>query len=268
MNVDVILQRNSVYIGMEDVSVTYIDAERLENITTKEAAEYVKEKAKSFIESGQYKAVYGYAALGGKIYYPTQWDKPCRAIVCEAGKLNNIIRNRSDFTNAEIYCGAKEYRFTEAPKDSEEVGMTGPELLGLAVEVDFNDKLTFAKIAGYRNDYYFLSRLYHDGKITAAHEYDLEVTVPLDDKEEAIIVIPWDYDEDDKRCVANCGCGPKVKWRGTTYEDVSFTAPSFKINEAVKKMMDEYDFDHDESLQKEIEENKKAVEAFMEEENE
>ena len=251
-----------VFIGMEDVSVTYIDAERLENVTTKEAAEYVKEKARAFLESEQYEKVQAYAALGGKSYYPTQWDEPCRAVVCETGKLNNIIRNYNDLYNAQRNLGAREYCFTDAPtygKDLEDQ----LDVLYLGIESDFVDRTTFASIVGHQADFNFLNALRYNGKITAAHIDGVEVEVSVGDEKITLDVSYLD-NEDDGRLVGFVG----VKKDGVTtwLDGNAFYCGNDKVNKILQDMTDNYDFDHDENYKKEVEDSRKEAEEFMKEE--
>ena len=264
MNVDVILQKNSVYIGMEDVSVTYNNAEKLENVTPREAAEYVKGKAKAFLESEQYKRALEWAAQGRTSYYPTQWNEPCRAIVCEAGKLNNIIRNYDDLYNAQRNLGAREYCFTDAPKYGKDLE-DQLDVFYLGVESDFADRTTFASIVGHEADFKFLNTLHYSGKITAAHIDGVEVEVPVGD-EKITLDVSYLYDEDDRKLAGAIG----VKKDGVTtwLGGNAFYCGNDKINEILQGMIDNYDFDHDENYKKEVEDSKREAEEFAKEEEE
>lgn len=264
MNVDVILQRNSVYIGMEDVSVTYVDAERLKNVTAEKAAEYVKEKAKAFLESEQYKKAQENAAQGRKSYYPTQWDEPCRAIVCEAGKLNNIIHNYNDLYNAKRNLGAREYHFADAPKYGKDLE-DQLDVLYLGIESDFADRTTFASIVGHQADFNFLNALRYNGKITAAHIDGVEVEVPVG-YEKITLDVSYLHDEDDRKLVGVIG----VKKDGVTtwLDGNAFYCGDDKVDEILQDLIDNYDFDHDENYKKEVKDSKREVEEFMKEEEE
>lgn len=95
MNYDVFLQRNSVYIGMEDVSVTYRNEETTVNVTLEEAKKIVATAAEKFANSEQVQRL-----AGKSTYYPTQWELPCRAIVAPHGAVTFHITNYSDLYKA------------------------------------------------------------------------------------------------------------------------------------------------------------------------
>ena len=107
---DVILQRNNVYIGMEDVSVTYRNEEIKENLSLTDAFKYISDKYEDFITSPQ---VIRLKEATVRSYYPVEFEMPCRAIIAEPDEsMNKSIVNYSDLSKAERDFGAREISFS------------------------------------------------------------------------------------------------------------------------------------------------------------
>lgn len=107
MKFDLLLQKNRVFIGMEDVSVTYYNEKKLEDIDQTEAMDMIREAYGNFILDDQFKN------RPKRSYYPTEYQKPCRAIIIEHGALSDFrISNFNDLRKAKE-AGAVSFSFTE-----------------------------------------------------------------------------------------------------------------------------------------------------------
>lgn len=108
---DVILQKNNVYIGMEDVSVTYRNEEIKENLSLTDAFKYISDKYEDFITSPQ---VIRLNEANVRSSYPVTFEMPCRAIMAEHNEtMNKSIVNYSDLSKAERDFGAIAISFSK-----------------------------------------------------------------------------------------------------------------------------------------------------------
>ena len=95
MKFDLLLQKNRVFIGMEDVSVTYYNEKKLEDIDQTEAMNMIREAYGNFILDDQFKN------RPKRSYYPTEYQKPCRAVIIEHGILSDFwVSNFNDLRKA------------------------------------------------------------------------------------------------------------------------------------------------------------------------
>jgi hypothetical protein len=114
---DILLFKNQVYIGMENVSTTYKQVEKKTNLSKEEIKlvliqafedwnnDEIVIKEKKDIENGN------------PPYYPNQYKTPCLAIICEDGKLDNSrICEYRDIVDARNK-GAKDIFFSNGLDD-------------------------------------------------------------------------------------------------------------------------------------------------------
>ena len=101
---DVILQKNNVHIGMEDVSVTYRNEEIKENLSLTDAFKYISDKYEDFVTSPQVIRLNEAKVRSG---YPVTFEMPCRAIIAEHDEtMDKRIVNYSDLSKVERDFGA------------------------------------------------------------------------------------------------------------------------------------------------------------------
>lgn len=113
---NVSLQKNKVFIGMEDVSVTYHDAQMFENISLTEVVDVVTKAANDFANDEQVVRL-----MDNKSYYPIQWNMPCRAVITlsDTPKVERDVNFYSDINRTlNNLSKAKEF-FEELEKEGD-----------------------------------------------------------------------------------------------------------------------------------------------------
>ena len=98
---DILLLKNHVYIGMEDVSVTYRQAEKKTNLSAEDAKIMLTQALDAWNNDETVIRERENAAAGRRSYYPNQYETPCMAMIAENGILDDCyISNYNDIRKA------------------------------------------------------------------------------------------------------------------------------------------------------------------------
>lgn len=117
---DILLFKNHVYIGMEDVSTTYREAAKKIGLSAKEAQSALTEAFTNWNNDEVVIRARENAAAGKRSYYPNEYKTPCLAIIAETGILDDChICNYNDICKIRNK-GAKDIFFSEGLKDIDE----------------------------------------------------------------------------------------------------------------------------------------------------
>ncbi len=118
---DVMLFKNHVYIGMEDVSTTYRQAEKKTCLTAEEAKEVLMQTCKSWENDETVIKERERAAAGHRSYYPSEYETPCMAIIAESGVLDDCyISNYNDIIKVRSK-GAQDFFFSKGSEAIENI---------------------------------------------------------------------------------------------------------------------------------------------------
>lgn len=114
MTYDVIFLQDHVYIGMEDVAITYRHARKEENLSYEELSSLIKQGCKDWENDPVVQKEKELAAQGKRSFYPSAHEAPCTAIICKHGTLPSFALINSDsIYRAIVHYGATEIRFRE-----------------------------------------------------------------------------------------------------------------------------------------------------------
>lgn len=117
---DILLFKNHVYIGMEDVAITYRQAEKKTNLSLEEAKAILTQAYDAWNNDETVVKERENAAKGERSFYPNQYATPCLAIIAETGVLDDChISNYDDICRANAK-GAKDVFFSRGLKDMSE----------------------------------------------------------------------------------------------------------------------------------------------------